>query len=107
MRNLLSSNEDVTVRARNDILLKFKSLTRRKVSKMLLSSEEKKQQLHTEVQQFASIAGAGDSILIPSNTPASSHAYNNSFEVTDLAYSPNDKDVQEITLVKPKGYYTS
>ena len=107
MRNLLSSNEDVTVTARNDILQKFKSLARRKFSKTQLSSKEKEQQLRIEVQQFASIAGAGDSILIPNNSQSISQPRNHSFEVTDLAYSPNDKDVEEITLVKPKGYYTS
>ena len=53
MQDFLSSNEDVTLVARNGLLLKYKSVARRRLAKAGVPPEERKQQLEVEMERFA------------------------------------------------------
>ena len=58
MQGFLSSNKDVTLAARNNLLLKYKSVARRRLIKDGVPEEERTQQLETEMQMFATAANA-------------------------------------------------
>ena len=60
MQDFLSSNKDVTLAARRGLLLKFKSVARRRLPKAGVTAEERSQQLEAEMQVFATAANAGD-----------------------------------------------
>ena len=60
MQDFLSSNKDVTLATRRGLLLKFKSVARRRLPKARVTAEERSQQLEAEMQVFATAANAGD-----------------------------------------------
>ena len=53
VQDFLSSNEDVTLAARNGLLLKYKSVARRRLVKAGVPAEERRQQLEVEMERFA------------------------------------------------------
>ena len=60
MQGFLSSNKDVTLAARNNLLLKYKSVARRRLIKDGVPVEERTQRLETEMQMFATASNADD-----------------------------------------------
>jgi len=60
VQDFLSSNKDVTMAARKGLLLKYKSVARRRLIKSGVPAEERNQQLEAEMHMFATAANAGD-----------------------------------------------
>jgi len=58
VQNFLASNKDVTLAVRNGILLKYKSVARRRLVKAGISPEKREEQLKEEMQVFATAVGS-------------------------------------------------
>jgi len=58
VQNFLASNKDVTLAVRNGLLLKFKSVARRRLVKAGIPPEKREEQLKGEMQVFATAVGS-------------------------------------------------